>query len=190
MWLELVALDADGNRIYQEGVVADGAVEDSQANPHPFIMRDYIRDETGNEVHMFWDAAMQPSGADVKTIPPASLRLLRRAATPFRTRTSARARPTANINCVCVCDRWASTCCKNLVNSGHLDPSVIARMPTYTMATKVVVTIRPPVSTELQTSGDSDCTEYLCLLDPTTSVGGVTCHDYLCSLDPATPGCS
>jgi hypothetical protein len=191
MWVELVALDAAGNQLYEEGVVPDGAVEDPPApNRHPFMMRDLIRDETGAETHMFWNAAAEPMGADVTTIPPATPA----ASTPGSHTVShtynVRVQATAKYQVRVRMRPMSVDVLQDLVSSGHLDPSIVPRMPTFTMTTREIVYDASTGQYKTTALDGPDCTEYLCLLDPASNVGGESCHDYLCSLNPASPGCS
>jgi len=58
-YVELIAYDASSNKIFQSGVVQDGqaAVVAGASDPDMWMTRDCIFDDTGKEVHMFWEAA-------------------------------------------------------------------------------------------------------------------------------------
>src|SRR5262249_6065688 len=55
--VELIAFAASSNIIFQSGVVPDGQASVSVNDPNMWMARDCIFDETGKEVHMFWEAA-------------------------------------------------------------------------------------------------------------------------------------
>jgi cytochrome c554/c'-like protein len=56
-YVELIAYDASNNVIQQSGVVAAGTSAASSTDPNLWMMRDCMFDESGKEVHMFWEAA-------------------------------------------------------------------------------------------------------------------------------------
>lgn len=55
VWLELIAYS--GNQIiFQSGVTPDNEAITALADPNLWLLRDWMHDEMGNEVHMFWEA--------------------------------------------------------------------------------------------------------------------------------------
>jgi hypothetical protein len=60
-WVELIAYEGD-QAVYQTGVVADDqAVGVGTGDPDLWLLRDIMRDATGAETHMFWNAASYTS---------------------------------------------------------------------------------------------------------------------------------
>lgn len=173
MWLEIYAYDASGTEVFRYGVVNDGEVEEKPEAPHPFMLRDRIRDANGQEVHMFWDAVEQatPLEKDHYTLPPSvvggeirhylnrEFRMM--GATPaVRYVMRLRMRPVGRD----VLD--------DLVRTGHLDPSIAARVPTFTVQER-----------EYQTSPDTQAFTLV-------SVSPGSCHEYRCLLDPQSRSCT
>ena len=56
-WVEVIAYGANGEVIYSSGVVPDGGDITKLDDPDLWLLRDILRDEQGNEVHMFWEAS-------------------------------------------------------------------------------------------------------------------------------------
>ena len=56
-YVELTAYDASGNLLLQSGAVPDGTAAAESKDPNLWMTRDCMFDETGQEVHMFWEAA-------------------------------------------------------------------------------------------------------------------------------------
>jgi Cytochrome c554 and c-prime len=168
LWLEVLGYDANGRQVFSQGVVPDGAPESVPGMRHPFMLRDYIRDAAGNEVHMFWDATTQttPSSerADSVLLPAATgatvshsqiFRFLT-STMPVRFVIRMRMRPVG------------LDVLQDLVGSGHLDAALIAKLPTFTVTTRAF-DLDPTTNDFVRnTSSASDCTTYLCLLDPTS----------------------
>ena len=62
-YVELKAYDASNNVLYQSGVVADNVAAVASTDPDMWMMRDCMFDDTGKEVHMFWEAASYETNA-------------------------------------------------------------------------------------------------------------------------------
>jgi len=170
LWLEIRGYDANGKEVYTEGVIADGQVEEPPGQSHPFMMRERIRNAKGEEVHMFWEAMPQavPNPADSLLLPPSTLanlngnprhtleRSFRVSSVPLPVRyvMQLRMRP------------MGIDVLLDLVKSGHLDPAVVARMPTLTVTTREFRAV--PNSTELLqiSRSEADCSTYRCMLNP------------------------
>lgn len=136
-WAEVIAY-AGGAPIYQSGVVPDGGDVTALMDPDLWLIRDCIFDEKGARVHMFWDAAdvssnLLPGPVTNNPMDPAYYlshvtRAFPRAAganiggAPDRVTFRVRLQPVGRD----VMDA--------LVASGDLDPSLIAAMPTFTLA--------------------------------------------------------
>ena len=56
-FVELIAYDASNNVLFQSGVVPDGQASAASTDPNMWMARDCMFDDTGHEVHMFWEAA-------------------------------------------------------------------------------------------------------------------------------------
>jgi hypothetical protein len=132
MWLEFIAYDANGNVVFETGTIKDGEIEqlpnDDRPNRKQLVMfRDHMKDEAGNEVHMFWEAASyessllkaaeMPNGlhyTDVNIAMPNRRR-------PARAVMRLRMRP------------MGMDVLQSLVDSGDLDPKFLAKVPTFTI---------------------------------------------------------
>jgi nitrate/TMAO reductase-like tetraheme cytochrome c subunit len=55
-WIEAIAYGTSGEVIYSSGVVAEGEDVTTLADPDLWLLRDILKDEQGNDVHMFWEA--------------------------------------------------------------------------------------------------------------------------------------
>jgi hypothetical protein len=137
-WVELVAY-ANGQPIYQSGVVPDGTSVTSISDPDLWLIRDCILDGEGHEVHMFWEAASYDSNqlpgpvTNVQTDPSYYLTHVMRAFP----------RPTSTPSVIAMPDRVTMRVrlvpvgldvLDDLIQSGDLDPAVKAKMPSYTLA--------------------------------------------------------
>lgn len=173
MWLEIRGYDASGKQVYASGVVPDGQVEETPENPHPFMMRDRIRNAKGEEVHMFWDAMPQPtpSTADSQLLPPATL---------INTATNPRhsLERTYNVLSVPPPVRYVMELrmrpmgldvLLDLVKTGHLDPAVVQRMPTLSVTTREFRVDPSSEELKLISRSEPDCSTYRCMLNPQSS---------------------
>jgi hypothetical protein len=141
------------------------------------LFRDRIFDAKGKPVHMFWQAAKSaahPEGYESNVLPAASTTYVEgkhavlqqyRAAGPD----GLPARVTARLRMRPI----GLDVLQDLVDSGDLDPAIVAQMPTFTFGAQVEWT---PESGLMQTvradPGAADCSTYRCLLDP----GSPACH--------------
>jgi hypothetical protein len=163
-WVEVIAFDANDKVVYSSGVVADGAVEETADKPHPCMFRDRLKDASGNDVHMFWDAASYKS----RLLPPAPINgtlmpgghsatcdyrpLLPQA--PARIELKVRIRP------------MGMDVLQDLVESGYLAADLLAQMPTFSVASYEARYNETKHTYELSDTGVGDCTSYRCMLDP------------------------
>ena len=177
MWLELLAYDEDGELIAEasSGNIADGELEekppgDPKHDPQLVLFGDRIFDERGKRVHMFWDAAKSaayPKGYESLSLPPASttyiegrhviVKQLRAPAPdglPARITARLRIRPIG----IDVLD--------DLVQSGDLDPALVAEMPTFTFGAQISWSRADGTHKPIYAQIRNDCTTYRCLLDP------------------------
>jgi hypothetical protein len=137
-WVELVAY-ADGQPVYQSGVVPEGTSVTALSDPDLWLIRDCILDESQSEVHMFWEAGCYDSNllpgpvTNVQTDPNYYLTHVMRAFP----------RPTSTPSVIAMPDRVTMRVrlvpigldvLDDLIASGDLDPAVKAKMPTYTLS--------------------------------------------------------
>jgi hypothetical protein len=161
LWVEVTGYNANDKVVFESGVVADGAVEGTPTT-HPCMFRDVIRDDSGAETHMFWKAAHEPTGTDTKLLPTGTMRGVRHgldcsfqsAQMPVRFQVRVRMRPIG------------VEVMQSLVQSGHLDPAIAAKMPTLSVATYEFAL--DPKTNDFALTGKSkrDCDTYKCMLDP------------------------
>ena len=128
------------------GNIADGEIEDKPQNdpkrdPHLLMFRDRIYDAQGKPVHMFWQAAMSsahPDGYESNVLPVATTtyiegkhavikqyRLRGPDGLPARVTARLRVRPIG------------LDVLQDLVDSGDLDPAILAQMPTLTFGAQI-----------------------------------------------------
>jgi hypothetical protein len=180
LWLEFIAYDEDDNVIYSSGVIGDGEVEQKAPgepghDPDLVMLRDRIYDASGDEVHMFWEAAaseMYPTGyssfglpARQDLTPAHTVEVTYQIPTftlPARVTVRARMRP------------MGLDVLQDLVDSGDLDPAIMSEVPTLTLHGTVIEWrqedgLTPVVAPE---PSPLNCPD-----------------DYLCLLNPAGPGC-
>jgi hypothetical protein len=135
VWLEAAVYDDSDKLVFETQKIADGEVEakpmdDPKHDPQFKPLRDYLFDADGNETHMFWEAA---------TYKPDVMPYATDFTTPhFVTRTFITKqpldKPPARIELWIRLRPIGVDVLRDLVDSGHLDPSVVERMPTLTVA--------------------------------------------------------
>jgi hypothetical protein len=135
-WVEVQAFSG-GQPIYSSGVVADGQSVIDLKDPDLWLIRDCIFDATGSPVHMFWQAASHDSNqlpgpvTNMQTDPRYYLtHVVRNYPQPTSTPSVLTTLPdkvTMRVRLVPV----GLDVLDDLIQSGDLDPSVKARMPTY-----------------------------------------------------------
>jgi hypothetical protein len=130
MWVEVIGYDAEGDVIFESGSIADDEVEteaqnDPDGNRRVWMFRDRLIGADGEEVHMFWEAADYESNTlqarSEPAVPHTVERLYRLPVMPARLTVRTRMRP------------MGLDVLGDLVDSGHLDEAIVARMPTFTM---------------------------------------------------------
>jgi hypothetical protein len=140
LWLEVIAYDASDRVLWQSGAIADGEreefpLEDPRHDPQLCIFRDAFEDERGQPVHMFWEAARR-SESTSRVLPIAVDPLANHVAT-CTYRTPGRVQP-ARLAMRMRMRPVAVSVLQDLVDSGDLDPALIAQMPTFTLHSTVV----------------------------------------------------
>lgn len=123
LWVELVAYDAADEVIFESGRVADGEPVATLADPNLWLFADRMFDAEGAEVHMFWEARstageLMPAPSD----PTEPHRVSRRYQLP-----AAPARVTLRLRMRAM----GLEVLQDLVDSGHLEASVLGRFPTF-----------------------------------------------------------
>ncbi len=181
MWLEVLAYDASGALMEElsSGDIADGAIEEhppehAEHDPHLWMFRDRLFDARGEPVHMFWQAAASsayPSGYESGAVPGRvtlvpgenatrkTYRLSDGAGLPARVTARLRMRPIG------------MDVLQDLVDSGDLDPSIPAQMPTFTFGAQIEWKAEDGF-TLLTATTTTDCQSYKCMLHP----GGRGCE--------------
>jgi hypothetical protein len=180
MWLEFLAYDESGALLdkVSSGNIADGEVEerpvgDPKRDPHLLMFRDRIYDAKGKPVHMFWDAEKSeayPDGFESNVLPVATTTYIEgrhsvlkqyRASTadgklPARVTARMRMRPIG------------LDVLEDLVDSGDLDPAIVAQMPTLDFGATITWTPEKGLMKTIYADTKSDCSTYRCLLDPSS----------------------
>ncbi len=67
MWAEIVVYDGD-TVVFESGVIPDGQAVADSTDPNLWQMRDFTEDSQGDEAHMFWDV-VKTSGEECNTAP-------------------------------------------------------------------------------------------------------------------------
>jgi hypothetical protein len=156
-WLEVVAYK-DGQVIYQSGVVPEGSALEPATDPDLLLMRDCFYDETGREVHMFWEAARLTSNL----LPGAAV--LMPGVTPAGHVRWDLPQPSTGKELPAIPDRItmrvrvrsvASEVLAALVASGDLDAAVAARVPTLDLP-HTNLEWRPGLVNFVENARDSD----------------------------------
>jgi len=130
MWLEFVAYDEQDNVIYEIGRPSEGELVDPAADPNLCMFRDHLEDDTGHEVHMFWEATRKNEALSRTILPNTgfggshgyrcSIQIPRRRV-PARVEMRMHMRPIA------------FEVLQSLVDSGDLERAVMEKMPTFTL---------------------------------------------------------
>jgi hypothetical protein len=195
MWLEVSAYGADGKRLdgQSSGIIADDEIEekpesDPKHDPNLLLFADRIFGAKGEPVHMFWQAERSPShpeGFESNLLPAATTtyvegrhavlkqyRIGGAKGLPARVTARLRIRPIG------------LDVLGDLVRSGDLDPSIVARMPTFTFGAQIEWTKEKGLMKPIHaTLAKADCYEFRCLLDP----GSKDCNHPPPSRTPAAP---
>jgi hypothetical protein len=175
LWVEVMAYDDAGTLIFRSGDIADDEVEEKPADhpnhdPNLWIFRDWIYDENGDETHMFWEArksAAHPEGYESNTMPP-----LARGGGPHTVEKNYEIVNPARVTVRLRMRPMGLDVLDDLIDSGHLDPTVRDAMPTHTLEYSQVEWQRDRDGFgTLVSAPRSDaywCAKYRCRLDPTS----------------------
>ena len=168
MWVEAIAYDAEGKEVERVGVIGDAEIEETPDKPHPFMLRDRLKDASGHETHMFWKAVsyesflLPPSTsktAAAGTHGRTAMLRLKTTTQPAKLAVRVRMRP------------MGIDVLQDLVQSGHLAADVVKQMPTFTVLSKEAIWVKETANYTVRDVTDADCLEYQCMMDP----GGSGC---------------
>jgi hypothetical protein len=171
MWLEVVAYDDKDQVIYESGKLADDESETSlEDGPNPvWTMHEKIYDAEGKQVHMFWEAAPSdawPEGHDDRALPGAKTAIAGGHSLSFTYQLPVfiprRVEFTLLIRPI------GLDVLQDLVDSGHLDGSILAEMPTFTVYSAIAEWTPgtgDPSDFKLTPTLAADCKRWRCLYD-------------------------
>jgi hypothetical protein len=180
MWLEVLAYDGSGRLLDRvaSGNIADGEIEDKphddpKRDPQLLMLRDRIYDAQGEPVHMFWQAAMSsahPNGYESNVLPVATTTyvegrhaVLKQYRAPGLDGLPARVTARLRVRPI------GLDVLQDLVDSGDLDPEIVAQMPTLTFGAQIEWTPENGLMKTISSGiPKSDCSTYRCLLDPSS----------------------
>jgi hypothetical protein len=134
-WAEVIAYGADGGVIYSSGVVPDGTPVTSIQDPDLWLLRDCMFDAQSRPVVNFWEAASVngyelPALQTMALLDPASFTNHVVQSFPHSGEGILTAKP-ARVTLRMRIQPVALDVLQDLVESGDLDPSVVAEMPTF-----------------------------------------------------------
>lgn len=126
-WLEL-RVWSDGAEVFQSGVIDEEAAIDDLDDPHLWALWDFVYDDAGDPVHMFWDVRTIESGllpaasvlgpeGDQQTWQARRFRVPEESVDRVTTRVRLRPIALATVD--------------DLVESGDLDPAIRDAIPTF-----------------------------------------------------------
>lgn len=142
-WVELIAYSGT-SQIFQTGVVdAQTPIASTEStDPELWLFRDRIYDADGNEVHMFWEAAVVQTNSlgGVVTLDPADPRYYHYQERTFRIFGQVPDRITARV----LLRPMGLEVIDDLIASGDLDPGVRDEFPTWVLGNTVLEWDGPP----------------------------------------------
>ena len=131
--MELQAFDAEGQLLFESGVVDKGepVVRTDDQDPQRWVIRDRALNQAGEETHFFWDIV----SVERSTLPPPTLlnptdpayedpHVLH----PYRFGSDT---PVVAVHVRVLMRPLAIELLQSLVDSGDLDPDLIDRIPTF-----------------------------------------------------------
>ena len=166
LWLEVIAM-RDGQEVWSSGRIEDDAPEEgSGANDDDdqlCMFRARFNKADGQPAHMFWDAVGEPGGK-VLPIPKTAMAgshtercsyAIKRPPfeAPDKLKLRLRLRPMGH------------DVLKDLIDSGHLDPSILPAMPTFPFYEVEATFDSSTRRWKVGATKDSDCSEWKCLID-------------------------
>ena len=173
LWLELIAYAADGSVIFESGTIADDELEDKapddpEHDRNLMLLRDRLYDEQGDPTHMFWQAApsqQHPDGYRSLLLPP-----MTEAMTAHSLAVTYQVGPAAKVARITARLRMRPMgldVLRDLVDSGDLDPELLAQVPTFTLHGAAVEWTPEQSALRSLWPEDLRCPDaHVCLLDP------------------------
>jgi hypothetical protein len=179
MWIEFLAYDENGELLEEvsSGDIADDEIEekppdDPEHDPQLALFRDRIYDAEGKPVHMFWEAeksAAYPYGYASSTLPVATTTYVEgKHAIVKQYRASGPSGLPARVTARLKMRPIGLDVLRDLVESGDLDPAIVAEMPTFTFAAQIEWTRADGLMKTLAATPQTDCSSYRCLLEPSS----------------------
>jgi hypothetical protein len=135
LWLEVVAYDGQDNVLWSSGKIGDTELEqypisDPRHDPQLCMFRDHFEDETGKEVHMFWEAAKKRENES--RLLPIAVNFGANHLATCSYRSPGRVQP-ARVTMRMRMRPVGIDVLQSLIDSGDLDPAVVQQMPTFTL---------------------------------------------------------
>lgn len=174
LWVEMIAYDEKGSELFRSGVIGDGQVEETHDEPHPCMFRDYLLDANGQETHMFWEAASLDETRS-RLLPATALGGSTAAGAhsrdcTFRPPIAVASIPPTKIDLRVRLRPMGIDVLQDLVNSKHLAPEFIAKMPTHTVQSYTANYNAATNTYSVINTSVGDCDTYRCMLDPDSIV--------------------
>jgi hypothetical protein len=168
MWLEVDGYDmsmVNGapvfTKVYSEGVIADGAIEEPEgAVRHVCMFREHVYDAAGKEVHMFWEAVTGELKPKLIPAPISAAAGTHSAECSFGV---VRGKPFARLDFRLRMRPIGLDVLQDLVNSKHLSPDIMARMQTLTVDARTARLVDGNYVVDKTTK--KDCGTYRTMLD-------------------------
>jgi hypothetical protein len=163
MWIEVIAYDGGDQVVFESGHIADAEREDKaetdpRYDPQLALYRDWIYDADGQQTHRFWEVAgsrEHPNGYESLALPYAIDPTLPHTLSAHYM--IARYREIARMTIRLRMRPMGVDVLEDLVDSGDLDPGLIAEMPTYVLQ-GAAVEWRPDAATPRSLLADDlDC---------------------------------
>jgi hypothetical protein len=136
-WVEVIAYNAEGQVLFESGVVGDGEALTDLEDPNLWRLGDRTYNEDGEEVHMFWEVAAYTS--ELLPAPTAHDKTDPSFTDIYRTREYRYGGEAPNRVAMRVRIRpMGMDLLKDLIESGDLDASYLDSMPTFNLGFSMV----------------------------------------------------
>jgi nitrate/TMAO reductase-like tetraheme cytochrome c subunit len=156
MWLEVDGFDDQGKQLFSDGAIADGQIEETPGGVrHVCMFREHVYDAAGKEVHMFWEAEKAELLPKLIPAPISTEAGTHSAACEFG---PILGRPLARLDFRLRMRPIGLDVLQDLVNTKHLSPDVMARMPTLTVDTRTARYVNGTYKVDKTTT--RDCRTY------------------------------
>jgi nitrate/TMAO reductase-like tetraheme cytochrome c subunit len=173
LWVEVTAYDAADQVLVESGKIADGELEekpegDPAYDPQFRPFRDYWTDLQGNETHMFWEVAAVESRVLPAAAPPTATQpdVPPHVGVVGFTTDGPVFSPPARIEVRLRLRPMGVDVLQDLVDSKHLDASIIQAMPTYTLTHQEGTYLEAQQRYRMRELTTPDCQSYVCMLHP------------------------